>query len=84
MAQSESLEGVMGTKAGLIARTLGLTITVLGVIALLPGAALSKTVTQIIDSTGDGGGNPLATPQGWCTGHIPPEYVFEHPERRSP
>ena len=48
----------MGTKASLVARTLGLTITVLGVIALLPGVAHPKTITEIIDSTGDGGGMP--------------------------
>ncbi len=49
----------MGTKASLIARTLGLTIMVLGVIVLLPGSAYSKTITEIIDPTGDGGGNTL-------------------------
>ena len=49
----------MGTKASLIARTLRLTTTVLGVIALLPGAAQPKTITEIIDSVGDGGGNIL-------------------------
>ncbi len=54
----------MGTKASLIARTLGLTITVLGVIALLPEAAQPKTITEIIDSTGDGAGNPLQQPNG--------------------
>ena len=48
----------MGTKASLIARTLGLTITVLGVIALLAGAAQAKTITQILDVSGDGAGNP--------------------------
>ncbi len=54
----------MGTRASLLARTLGLTITVLGVIALLPGSAYSKTITEIIDFTGDGGGNMLNTPFG--------------------
>ena len=53
----------MATKASLIARTLGLTITVLGVIALLPGSAYSKTITEIIDSMGDGGGNTLNSPE---------------------
>ncbi len=49
----------MGTRASLIGRTRVLTITVLGVIALLPEAAQSKTITEIIDSAGDGGGNTL-------------------------
>jgi len=52
----------MGTEASLIARALGLTITVLGVIALLPEAAQLKAITQIIDSAGDGSGYTLNSP----------------------
>ncbi len=54
----------MGTTASLIARTLGLTITLLGLIALLPGGAYSDTITEIIDPNGDGLGNPLTSPAG--------------------
>ncbi len=45
----------MGTIDSLVGRAVVLVITVLGVIALLPGVAHPKTITEIIDSTGDGG-----------------------------
>ena len=56
----------MGRKARLVKRILrlGTAITALGVIGTYPGAAQSKIITQIIDSTGDGGGNTLSSPGG--------------------
>ncbi len=49
----------MGTIDSLVGRTVVLVTCVLGVIALLPRVARPKTITEIIDSTGDGGGNTL-------------------------
>ena len=37
--------------------------TALLVTALTPGAVPAKTITEIIDSTGDGAGNPLDQPE---------------------
>ena len=67
----------MGSKAGLVTRSLGLgvAIAVLAVIALNPGAAQSKTITEIIDSTGDGGGNPLDRPFGVAVDGLGNVYV---------
>ena len=51
----------MGTRPGLVeqALRLGMMATALLVIALTPGAVQANTITEIIDSTGDGAGNPL-------------------------
>ena len=54
----------MGTIDSLVGRAVVLVITVLGVIALLPGVAHPKTITEIIDSTGDGSGNTLSNAPG--------------------
>ena len=56
----------MGSKAGSVARALGLWVAVvlLAVVAFAPEAANSKTITQIIDSTGDGAGNIFDRPLG--------------------
>jgi hypothetical protein len=43
---------------------LGTAIAVLMAVALAPGAAHAQTITQIIDSTGDGAGNPLSRSYG--------------------